>query len=175
MGRWADWHREMGVRWLPRDKGWDSRSCSNRKMYHQYPLAGGRAVVSGTGHPQKEAKAEGCLSALSVSPQTPTCHYLVAALNDVLPAWHQMEQGARCGVNASSPNGFGIPGKSPMFPRPISSSIKNGQKDFPGGTVDKKSACQCRGHGFDPWSGKIPHAAEQPSPRTTTPEPARRN
>ena len=24
----------------------------------------------------------------------------------------------------------------------------------------KESACQCRRHGFDPWSGKIPHAAE---------------
>ena len=24
----------------------------------------------------------------------------------------------------------------------------------------KESACQCRGHGFEPWSGKIPHAAE---------------
>ena len=21
-------------------------------------------------------------------------------------------------------------------------------------------ACQCRGHGFEPWSGKIPHAEE---------------
>ena len=24
-----------------------------------------------------------------------------------------------------------------------------------------ESACQCRGHGFEPWSGKIPHAVEQ--------------
>ena len=29
---------------------------------------------------------------------------------------------------------------------------------------------QCRGHGFDPWSGKIPHAAEQLSPCATTTE-----
>ena len=36
-----------------------------------------------------------------------------------------------------------------------------------------ESACQCRGHGFEPWSGKIPHAAEQLSPCTTTTEPAR--
>ena len=28
----------------------------------------------------------------------------------------------------------------------------------------KESACQCRRHGFDPWSGKIPHAVEQLSP-----------
>ena len=25
----------------------------------------------------------------------------------------------------------------------------------------KESACQCRKHEFNPWSGKIPHAAEQ--------------
>ena len=35
-----------------------------------------------------------------------------------------------------------------------------------------ESACQCRGHGFEPWSGKIPHAAEQP-PWVTIAEPAR--
>ena len=35
-----------------------------------------------------------------------------------------------------------------------------------------ESACQCRGHGFEPWSGKIPHAAEQLSPWATTAEPA---
>ena len=44
---------------------------------------------------------------------------------------------------------------------------KAGGQNFPGG-----AACQCRGHGFDPWSGKIPHAAEQLSPGTTTTEPA---
>ena len=34
------------------------------------------------------------------------------------------------------------------------------------GTVDsgQKSTCQRRGHGFDPWTGKIPHASEQLSP-----------
>ena len=26
------------------------------------------------------------------------------------------------------------------------------------GVQGLESACQCRGHGFDPWSGKIPHA-----------------
>ena len=35
-----------------------------------------------------------------------------------------------------------------------------------------ESACQCRGHGFEPWSGKIPHAAEQLGPWATTTEPA---
>ena len=34
-----------------------------------------------------------------------------------------------------------------------------------------ESACQCRGHGFEPWSGKIPHAAEQLGPWATTTEP----
>ena len=36
-----------------------------------------------------------------------------------------------------------------------------------------ESACQCRGHGFEPWSGKIPHATEQLGPWATTTEPAR--
>ena len=29
--------------------------------------------------------------------------------------------------------------------------------NFPGGPVVKESACQCKGHWFDPWSRKIPH------------------
>ena len=32
----------------------------------------------------------------------------------------------------------------------------------------KESACQCRGHRFDPWSGKIPHAVEQLHPCAKT-------
>ena len=36
-----------------------------------------------------------------------------------------------------------------------------------------ESACQCRGHGFEPWSGEIPHAAEQLGPWATIAEPAR--
>ena len=35
-----------------------------------------------------------------------------------------------------------------------------------------RPACQCRGHEFDPWSGKIPHARAQLGPFTTTTEPA---
>ena len=38
-----------------------------------------------------------------------------------------------------------------------------------------ESACWCRGPGFEPWSGKIPHATEQLSPCATTTEPARHN
>ena len=34
-----------------------------------------------------------------------------------------------------------------------------------------ESACQCRGHRLEPWSGKIPHAAEQLGPWATTTEP----
>ena len=32
-------------------------------------------------------------------------------------------------------------------------------------------SCQCRGHRFNPWSEKIPQAAEQLSPCATTTEP----
>ena len=35
----------------------------------------------------------------------------------------------------------------------------------------KESAGQCRRHGFNPWSGKIPHARGQQSPFTMTTEP----
>ena len=35
-----------------------------------------------------------------------------------------------------------------------------------------ESACQCRGHGFEPWSGKIPHTVEQLGPWATIAEPA---
>ena len=35
----------------------------------------------------------------------------------------------------------------------------------------KESACRCRRHGFDPWSRKVPHAAEQLSPWATSTEP----
>ena len=38
-----------------------------------------------------------------------------------------------------------------------------------------ESACQHRGHGFEPWSRKIPHATEQIGPRATTTEPVCHN
>ena len=36
-----------------------------------------------------------------------------------------------------------------------------------------ESACQYRGHGFEPWSGMIPHAAEPLGPCATTTESMR--
>ena len=39
-------------------------------------------------------------------------------------------------------------------------------EDFP-----RESTCQCRGHGLNPRSRKIPHAMGQLSPSTTTTEP----
>ena len=42
---------------------------------------------------------------------------------------------------------------------------------FPGGTVVKNPPANSRGHRFKPWSGKIPHAAEQLSLCATTTEP----
>ena len=42
---------------------------------------------------------------------------------------------------------------------------------LPWGFNGKESAGQCWGHGFDPWSGKIPHAGKNLSPCTTTTEP----
>ena len=52
-------------------------------------------------------------------------------------------------------------------------SIRNSLLGLPWWRSCWESACQCRGHGFEPWSGKIPHAAEQLSPWATITEPAR--
>ena len=51
--------------------------------------------------------------------------------------------------------------------------IKNMWRGLPWWRSGWESACQCRGHGFEPWSGRIPHAAEQLDPWATTTEPAR--
>ena len=50
--------------------------------------------------------------------------------------------------------------------------LKNEKEGFPWWRSGWESACQCRGHGFEPWSRKIPHAVEQLGPCTTTTEPA---
>ena len=51
--------------------------------------------------------------------------------------------------------------------------LKNEKQGLPWWRSGWESACQCRGHGFEPWSGKIPHAAEQLGPWATITEPAR--
>ena len=53
------------------------------------------------------------------------------------------------------------------------SVLKNVMPGLPWWRSGWESACQCRGHGFKPWSGKIPYAAEQLGPWATTTEPAR--
>jgi len=42
--------------------------------------------------------------------------------------------------------------------------------DFPGGPVVKNPPANAGDTGFDPWSRKIPHAAGQQCPCTTTTE-----
>ena len=45
--------------------------------------------------------------------------------------------------------------------------------DLPGGPVVRNPpADRCRGHGLDPWSGKIPYDTEPLSPSATITEPA---
>ena len=48
--------------------------------------------------------------------------------------------------------------------------IQNPGNGLPGHFGGEGSACQCRRHGFDPSSGKIPHAQEQLSPSATATE-----
>ena len=54
--------------------------------------------------------------------------------------------------------------------QPVLLALKSIIQGFPGGS-GKDSACQCRRHGFDSWSRKIPAAAEQLSPCVTATEP----
>ena len=55
---------------------------------------------------------------------------------------------------------------------PEMSSFKTIPLGLPWWRSGWESACQCRGHGFEPWSGRIPHAAERLGPWATTTEPA---
>ena len=54
----------------------------------------------------------------------------------------------------------------------VNSAAKNMCTGLPWWRGGWESTCQCRGHGFEPWSGKIPPAAERLSLCTTTTEPA---
>ena len=58
-------------------------------------------------------------------------------------------------------------------PHKTSNQNQNSVEGLPWWHSGWESACQCRGHGFKPWSGKIPHAAEQLGPWATITEPAR--
>ena len=49
--------------------------------------------------------------------------------------------------------------------------LKTSARGLPRWLSGKGFACQCRGHRFHPWFGKIPHATEQLSPCPTTTDP----
>ena len=68
-----------------------------------------------------------------------------------------------------------IRSKLPIFPSPGGLPDPGMEPAIPGGvsTTAHLGSRQCRGHGFDPWSGKISHAVRQLSPHTTTTEAAR--
>ena len=42
---------------------------------------------------------------------------------------------------------------------------------LPWSSTSFECACQCRGHGFDPWSGKIPHVVGHINPHARATEP----
>ena len=49
--------------------------------------------------------------------------------------------------------------------------LKTSSLGLPCWSSERESACQCRGCGFNPLSGKVPHATEQLSPRSRAQEP----
>ena len=48
--------------------------------------------------------------------------------------------------------------------------LRQENKGLPWWSSGKESASQCRGHGLDPWSKKIPYATEQLNPLAKTTE-----
>lgn len=51
-------------------------------------------------------------------------------------------------------------------------SAQKTRQDLPGGTMGGSLPASAGGHGFHPWSGRIPRASGQPSRCATTAEPA---
>ena len=62
-------------------------------------------------------------------------------------------------------------GNREMLVKGYKASVWKMIKDFPGSPVVKNPPANAE-DGFNPWSGKIPHATEQLSPWATTTEPA---
>jgi len=52
----------------------------------------------------------------------------------------------------------------------LKKKVKQTSRGFPWWYSGWEFTCQCRGHGFNPWSGKVTHALEPLSPGTTTME-----
>ena len=65
-----------------------------------------------------------------------------------------------------------LQGRSEMWKIIYSLQLKN-IHGLPWWRSGWESACRCRGRGFEPWSGKIPHAADQLGPWATIAEPVR--
>ena len=55
----------------------------------------------------------------------------------------------------------------------LTSYCKKSMLGLPWWLSGKESACQCRGHGFDPWCRRISHTSKQLSLWATTIEPVR--
>ena len=101
---------------------------------------------------------------------------------EFLPGWHPVTLNKSfCCFQRALSSSFLIREKIQTVPNYHSSSAwqmskdleKNGMLRLPWWRSGWESACQYRGHGFEPWSGKIPHAAEQLGPWATTTEPVR--
>ena len=58
--------------------------------------------------------------------------------------------------------------EGPVQPKIIFKKCLKEMQDFPQWISDKESTCQCRIRGFNPWSGKMPRAAEQLGLHATT-------
>ena len=72
------------------------------------------------------------------------------------------------------PRGHAAPGGAATLPLRVKQTYDTPEEPLQGlpwWLSGKESACQCRRHSYDPWSRKIPHAAEQLSLWAITTEP----
>ena len=117
--------------------------------------------------PGSHAGHPACLVAPASPPEGSTCQRVLAAFW----RWHKL---IISNVSGWLLQGLyeGIINCKSFLLKEIPYFLKNRNLGLPWWCSGQESSCQCRGHGLDPWAGKIPQAVEQLSPCATTTEPA---
>ena len=82
--------------------------------------------------------------------------------------YNQKLQG--CLESSSLQPGGELKGDKMAWISPRGARLSERVQGLPSWLSGRESTCQCSRHQFDPWSWRIPHAAEQLSPGTTTTE-----
>ena len=118
-----------------------------------------RATVRGVAESQTRLSDGHCTL---TSPTLETTHTSISRWTDVhcvLACRAALPRNTR-GSTTDTPSNTGKP-------QHVTLSEKLTDMRLPSWPSGWESACQCRGHGFDPWSREIPHASERLIPWAT--------